>query len=251
MIEFSLKSTFDGTLQPSLFFHPDNRKTVPLVVGLHRWKENCHDQQDNYLPFCQQRGWALLLPDFRGANLASNPYPLTACGSTAGIQDIFDAISVVTRQYPIDPNLIFMLGTSGGGHMALLTAAQNPSLFRAVDIWCPITDLVQWHRFSAENQMEYHRHLEICLGGTPSEVPQRYRQRSPIYQLKMLEGLCLSLHHGKADTIVPYTHSLRFVSELEKISPNTLFFDFFQGGHEQRPKRSFTWFDELVAENNQ
>lgn len=247
MLEFALKSTFDGTLQPSLFFHPGGDTPVPLVVGLHTWKGNCRDQLENYLPLCRQRGWALLLPDFRGPCLASNPDPLTACGSAAAIQDVFDAISVVTRQYPVCPGMVFMLGSSGGGQMALLTAAQNPRLFRAVAVWGPVTDLVQWHRFSQENQLEYHHHLEVCLGGTPGAVPQRYRQRSPIYQLKMLEGLRLFVHHGKADTIVPYTHSLRFVQELEKITPQTLFFEFFQGGHEQHPERSFSWFDQLAA----
>lgn len=247
MLEFALKSTFDGSLQPSLFFHPGGETPVPLVVGLHTWKGNCRDQQDNYLPLCRQRGWALLLPDFRGPCLASNPNPLAACGSAAAIQDVFDAISVVTRQYPINPALIFMLGSSGGGQMALLTAAHNPRLFRAVDVWGPVTDLVQWHRFSQENQLEYHQHLEVCLGGPPGAVPQRYRQRSPAYQLKMLEGLCLSVHHGKDDPIVPYAHSLRFVQELEKITPQTIFFEFFQGGHEQHPERSFAWFEQLAA----
>ena len=37
MKELQIKSSLDGTLQPSLFYHPQTDAAVPLVVGLHTW----------------------------------------------------------------------------------------------------------------------------------------------------------------------------------------------------------------------
>ena len=95
MQEILIPSSVDSSLQPSLFFHPSPGKNVPLVVGLHTWSFDRFNQQNTYLPLCQQYGWALLLPEFRGPNLQSNPIAKLACGSTTARQDIFDAIRAV------------------------------------------------------------------------------------------------------------------------------------------------------------
>ena len=50
MKELQIKSSLDGTLQPSLFYHPQTEKPVPLVVGLHTWSYDRFNQRDTYLP---------------------------------------------------------------------------------------------------------------------------------------------------------------------------------------------------------
>lgn len=245
MQELQIHSSLDNTLQPSLFFYPGGTTPVPLVVGLHTWSYNRHNQEANYLPLCEKYGWALLLPEFRGANLASNPQCHEACGSDLAIADIADAIGEVVRQYPIDGRKIFLLGCSGGGHMALLTAAHHPDLFRGIDVWCPVTDLRRWHAYAMEQNLPYAEALEACLG-QPSE---QYLQRSPIHYLEALATQTLSLHHGRHDEIVPYCHSLKLALELEKSSKN-FYFDFFDGGHEQYPELSFSWFAGLAGKSS-
>ena len=80
--ELQIPSSLDGSLQPSLFYHPSQGQgaPVPHVVGLHTWSYDRFNQVETYLPLCQRFGWALLLPEFRGPNLASNPNRLDACG---------------------------------------------------------------------------------------------------------------------------------------------------------------------------
>ena len=82
MKELQIKSSLDGTLQPSLFYHPQTDAAVPLVVGLHTWSYDRFNQRDTYLPLAYRFGCALLLPEFRGPNLASNPSKKSACAST-------------------------------------------------------------------------------------------------------------------------------------------------------------------------
>ena len=244
MLELDITSSIDGTLQKSLLFHPGGTAPVPLVTGLHTWSYGRHNQEENYLPLCQKYRMALLLPEFRGPNLASNPDCGKACGSDLAISDILDAIHRTTAQYPIDTTKIFLLGCSGGGHMALLAAAHNPTLFRATEVWCPVTDLLRWHDYAEKNNLPYANALEACLG-KPSPI---YIQRSPVHYLEALSKQNLSLHHGRHDDVVPYSHSLDMALKLEKTS-KSFYFDFFDGGHEQYPELSFSRFAAIAGKS--
>ena len=114
MIEINVKSSIDGTLQPNLFYAA-KEKNRPLIVGLHTWSYNRFNQIENMLPLAEKLSFNLLLPEFRGSNLESNPDCKKACGSEAAKQDIKDAIDYVLEEYKIDKENIFLLGLSGGG----------------------------------------------------------------------------------------------------------------------------------------
>ena len=247
MHEISVRSTFDGTSQPSLFFHPGPARAVPLVVGLHTWSYDRFNQEKNYLPLCEEYGFALLLPEFRGPNLVSNPRRAEACGSDPARQDVIDAVNFVCENSAVDRNNIFLLGCSGGGQMALLAAETAPELFRAVEVWCPVSDLVLWHRYLAETHQHYVRHLEACTGGTPETCPEEYAERSPAAHPERLKTLPVSIHHGRHDEVVPFRHSLLLAEKLEAAGNEQLYYDIFDGGHEQMPERSFEWFAKLAG----
>ena len=92
--EILVKSSLDGTMQPSLFFAA-KEKNRPLLVGLHTWSADRFNQIDNMLPFAKENDFNLLLPEFRGSNLESNSQADKACGSEFAKQDIKDAIDYV------------------------------------------------------------------------------------------------------------------------------------------------------------
>ena len=151
---------------------------------------------------------------------------------------------------PVDRKNIFLLGCSGGGHAALLTAEKAPETFRAVDVWCPVSDLSAWHRHLTETGQHYVRDLEACLGGTPETVPDEYVLRSPSVYLTSLRDLPVSIHHGRHDTVVPYTHSREIVRKLEALGAEEVYFEVFDGEHEQFPEHSFEWFARLAKQQD-
>ena len=250
MDEIRIASSFDGSLEPALYYHPDPSAPVPLVVGLHTWSYDRFNQAENYLPLCRKHRYALLLPEFRGPNLDSNPRKNDACGSEKARQDVIDAVDHVCRISAIDRSNIFLLGCSGGGHMALLAAETAPELFRAVEVWCPVSDLAGWHRFLTETRQHYTRHIEACLGGTPEELPEKYASRSPVSHPELLNGLPVSIHHGRHDTVVPFQHSRRLAEMLESAGNAQVYLDIFDGGHEQNPAHSFEWFEKRAGKRN-
>jgi len=246
MTELSITSTLDGSSEKSLFDFPNGNTGVPLVVGLHTWSYNRFNQVEQMLPYCRERGWALLLPEFRGPNLVSNPRARLACASAHARQDILDAVEKVTAEYPIDMDKIFLLGGSGGGHMALMMAALAPGMWKGVSAWVPITDLAAWH---GENP-DYAPHVAACCGGSPGSGPEadrEYRDRSPLTYVRGLASVNLSLHHGRFDPVVHYRHSWRLARELEKQGAERFFFEIFDGGHDLHYERAFHWFDMLLV----
>ena len=92
MQEILITSSIDGTSQPSLFFDAGGDAPAPLVVGLHTWSYDRFNQEKNYLPLCEKYGFSLLLPDFRGPNLTTNPKKREACGTLLARHDVIDAV---------------------------------------------------------------------------------------------------------------------------------------------------------------
>src|SRR4051794_37483821 len=70
-----VKSSSDGSLQPSLVWAPDStarHEPMPLLVWLHSWSFDYRQKDAQaYLEQAHKRGWVLLLPNFRGKN--NNP----------------------------------------------------------------------------------------------------------------------------------------------------------------------------------
>ena len=89
MKEILVKSIIDSTMQPNLFYKAEGEKR-PILVGLHTWSHDRFNQVGNMLPLAKKNNWNLLLPEFRGENLPSNPYGEDACGSEKAKQDIID-----------------------------------------------------------------------------------------------------------------------------------------------------------------
>jgi dipeptidyl aminopeptidase/acylaminoacyl peptidase len=247
--EITCPSSRDGSPEPLLVYHPGGTAPVPLVVGLHTWSYDRFNQVEEMLPPCRERGWALLLPEFRGPNLDTNQRARQAGGSQLAIQDIFDGVTAVTGRHPIDPAAIFLLGGSGGGHMSLLAAASAPAFWRGVSSWVPITDLARWH----DENPHYAPHITACCGGAPGSSPEadrEYRERSPIHRVEALAQVNLSLHHGRFDPVVPYSHSWNLARELESRGAQRFFFDIFDGEHDIRYDTAFRWFDALLLQES-
>ena len=233
--EIYVRSTIDGSEQPSLFYASPSKEKRPLLVGLHTWSFDRFNQIENMLPFAEAQDFHLLLPEFRGPNTKKNPNCIEACGSDLAKQDIKDAIDYVLREYEnVDAENIFLLGASGGGHMALMMAGFCPEIFRVIGAFVPITDLAAW----AEQSEHYGKQVRACCGESAEEMAKR----SPISYLDTIARANLKIFHGKYDKTVPVTHSLALYGALMEKHPTCrVFLDIFDGGHEMPMPTAETW----------
>ena len=233
-VEFFVKSKLDGTDQPSLFFKAEE-KGRPLIVGLHTWSYERHNQIAKLLPLAKKLNFNLLLPEFRGPNLVSNPRATEACASELAMRDIKDAIDYVINNEGVDAENIFLLGLSGGGHMALMMAGYIPEYFKAVGAFVPICDLEEW----CDENRNYAPHVRVCCADSTKEM----KKRSPISCIDGIARANVKIFHGKFDPVVPVFQSERLYSEIRARYPDArVFFDVFDGGHEIDLNAAEYWF---------
>jgi acetyl esterase/lipase len=144
----------------------------------------------------------------RAAGIASWNVEYRCHGDVGGIwpgaaDDAAAAVEFVDElvdRYPLDSERVVLVGHSAGGQLALLAArrAQVPVVGLA-----PVTNL----RDSAERTGPDGA-VARFMGGTPSEVDERYAEASPIDLLPL--GARQILIHGDADTSVPYAQSVAY-----------------------------------------
>jgi pimeloyl-ACP methyl ester carboxylesterase len=215
-------SSIDRTEQLAIWYCPESAaaetpgKGVPLLVFLHSWSGG-FEQGVSYIGLAKKMGWALVAPDFRGPN--SKP---EACASELASQDILDAVGYATKHARIDPARIYILGNSGGGHMALVMAARAPKVWAGVSTWVPISDLAAWHAESVARTNNYAKMLEQSCGGPPGLATEaEYRKRSPLFHLAAAKEVPLDIntgiHDGHAGS-VPVSHSLHAFNMLAEAS---------------------------------
>ena len=212
--EVSYTSPGDHSTQRALFWSPQGlTQERPLLVGLHTWSAHYRQTGSSppYLAWCKQRGWIFIHPNFRGPNRTA-----AALGSDLAVADIVGAVEYAKSQATVDMRRIYLIGASGGGHMALLMAGRHPEIWAGVSAWVPISDVAAWHRECTENSSfaGYAKHIEAALGGTPetdSARAESAKRRSPVTWLARAKGVALDINAGVHDGrtgSVPFSHSL-------------------------------------------
>jgi len=223
--EVRITSSRDGTQQAAALFVPpgaaasDRGSRVPLLVYLHSWSTDYKTTGGvaEALRECRRRGWAYLSPDFRGVN----DHP-EACASDLAVEDVLDSVNYAKQQARVDEKRIYLLGSSGGGHMALVMAERAPKVWAAVSVWVPIADLAAWYQFSKATGSQYYQMMEKCCGGPPgtAETDKQYRQRSSLPFLSNAKGIRIAIdsgiRDGHAGAAVPLSQSLLAFNALAR-----------------------------------
>ena len=139
--EITYASSADGSQQPAMFYAPDAKEAVPLVVALHTWSGDYkQDFHKAIAEWCIKHGWAYIHPNFRGPNVR----PEATCSELV-VKDILSAVDYAKRAAKIDPAAVYLVGTSGGGYASLVMAGRHPEAWTAVSAWVPICDLKAWY----------------------------------------------------------------------------------------------------------
>lgn len=112
----------------------------------------------------------------------------------------------------MDLKRICVAGHSAGGQLALCLAAHEKSITRVFSL-AGVLDLQRaWElHLSNDAVVEY-------LGGSPTEVPEHYREASPA-ELPISQAT-QKLVHGTADDAVPYEISKSYAERKKKVGEN-------------------------------
>ena len=119
-----------------------------------------------------------------------------------GINDVDDSVNSVKQlagSNKVDPNRITITGGSAGGYTVLNSMCSVSGVFAAGTSSYGISNLFNLatgtHKFES-------RYLDGLLGGTPEQVPDVYKDRSPYYHAdKITSPLLVSSPHDRIRAI--------------------------------------------------
>lgn len=213
MEQVEIPSTMDDKLQPAYF--KSSEESAPLIVSLHQWSAT-YENFDPISSMIIEEDWNYIRPNFRGPN--NNPQ---AGGSEYVINDIDDAIAYAIENGNVDEDRMYIVGTSGGGHAALMHLMTSEVNVSGYSVWVPITDLIAWY---GESRLRDTKYPEEILQITDSESDQlnvlEARRRSPMYQetpVEKFEDTQVQIFAGindGYDGTVPIGHSINFYNKL-------------------------------------
>ena len=183
---------------PNQFFDlriPDALGPHPLVFFLHGgyWRAKYDLTHAGHLCHALKiAGIATVNIEYRRVGNPGGGWPGT-------LHDIRSAYTLLrnreAQRHALDLNRLCVAGHSAGGHLALCLAAYEPSVKHAISLAGGLDLHRAWElHLSNDAVVEF-------LGGSPAEVPERYREASPAEQRTFAAQ---KIFHGTADTSVPY-----------------------------------------------
>jgi len=201
----------DGVSIPAYLTLPPGSagKDLPAIVLPHGGPTARDEGTFDWLPqFLAARGYAVIQPNFRGSSgygedwLAKNGFQ----GWRTSIGDITAAAKYLVSQGIADPKRLAIVGWSYGGYAALLSAAEQPTLYKGVVAIAPVTDL---NLFKSEsNDFTDSAIVKSFVGSGPDTI-----QGSPLRRAAEIKAPVL-LFHGDLDGNVNIAHSDKMVAAL-------------------------------------
>jgi dipeptidyl aminopeptidase/acylaminoacyl peptidase len=240
---------------PAFVFRPlqtRGPRSHPAIVWVH---ENIRGHlYEHYIPYIREataRGYVVIAPEYRGSIGYGQAYYDAIDYGGAEVDDVVSAVGVLAARYPeVDPTRIAIIGWSHGGMIALLAIFRNPTAFKAAAALVPVTNLFQrlaWKGIDRQRQLiDPHNRI----GGSPSEKPSAYRDRSPLFQVDKLQ-IPLLVHIADNDTDVNIEEGQQLVDALRARKPSLADTKIYQsppGGHTfDRRVDPKTWEPENTA----
>lgn len=178
---------------------------------------------ERHIPFIRDavsRGYVVIAPEYRGSIGYGRAFYDAIDYGGAEVDDVVTAVSVLRDQYPaVDPANIGIIGWSHGGFIALHAIFRNPLLFRGAVAMVPVTNL--FHRLARKGVEQQRRAIDPQnrFGGGPSERPEVYRYRSPLFQVDELR-IPLLVHVADNDEDVNIDEAMQLVDALRARKPD-------------------------------
>lgn len=189
--------------------------TIVLVHG----GPTAHSKDIIYsnIQFFVKLGFVVFNPNYRGSTGFGLPFrDAIKKDGWGGLEqeDIRAGITALINDGIATPGKIGITGTSYGGYSAwhAITHFSTETIAAAAPI-CGMTDLIADYETTRPDLRPYS---EEMLGGTPSQVPDKYFERSPINFVKNIKGNLLIIQGAQDPNVTP--ENVRLVRcELDKI----------------------------------
>jgi dipeptidyl aminopeptidase/acylaminoacyl peptidase len=187
--------------------------TLMYVHGGPEWAEP--DRYDPWAATLVDHGVAVAKVNYRGSTGFGEAWRTSIYDGNIGIPEAADVVSGLGYLIDMgvaDPTRCAIEGWSWGGYISALAIGLHPDTFAAAIAGIPVCDSVMTHEDCSPSQQAYDRAI---MGGSPSEVPERYAERSPSTYLDAVRTPLLIIA-GEHDSACPIRQVRWYTAELEK-----------------------------------
>jgi dipeptidyl aminopeptidase/acylaminoacyl peptidase len=219
----------DGQSVHGFVVRPDGAPPYPTVMLVHggptwvdmdRWAPDVQAYADAgfLVAMVNYRGSLGYGQEWRDALIGNIGFPETA--------DIVAGHDNLVGRGLADPSRSVIAGWSWGGYLTLLMHGVHPERFVAGIAGVPVGDYAAGYEDLSPTLQAYDRAL---LGGTPDEVPELMRERSPINYVDRVQAPILFLA-GSNDSRCPIRQVMLYVDRLRaRAHPHELYV--YETGH--------------------
>ncbi|MGC1449016.1 MAG: alpha/beta hydrolase [Candidatus Sulfotelmatobacter sp.] len=184
-----------------------SKPPYPLIINIHGgfWRAKYHlDHAGHLCAALTAKGMATANVEYRRVGNDGGAWP----GTFADIRSAYQFLVQNALPHNLDSKRIVVMGHSAGGQLALCLAAHESNVTRVVSL-AGVVDLQRTYKLHLSNDA-----VVEFLRGTPSEVPDHYREADPM-ELSASQA-CQWLIHGSADEIIPPDFSRDYVAAKQK-----------------------------------
>ena len=152
--------------------------TLIIIYG-GAWREGSPNDYEQFSRYMAARGYSTIAIDYRHAPEYQFPNQL---------EDVETALRYIqdhAGELEVDLERVAVMGRSAGGHLASLAAyRQNVPIRAVVNYYGPVDLAEGYYDPPVPDPIDIQTVLENFMGGTPQELPELYKQASPINYLR-------------------------------------------------------------------
>ena len=214
-----------------LLSHPEGDPPWPTVMVVHGGPEwHFSDDLDPWEQALVDHGMAVAKVNYRGSTGSSVAWRTAIHHGNIGfpeVADVMGGVDFLVDRGLADPTRLAIEGRSWGGYVTLLAIGLHPQTFRAAVAVVPVADSVLCHEDCSPPQRAYDIAI---MGGTPSQVPERYAERSPITYVDQVRSPLLVIA-GEFDSACPVRQVRHYVERLAGRGADVTL-EVYDGGHD-------------------
>jgi acetyl esterase/lipase len=165
----------------------------------------------------KDHGWTSINVEYRRVGNEGGAWP----GTFSDLRSAMALIFASANKWDFDPHTLVVMGHSAGGQLAMALAAHEQKIKHVVSL-AGVLDLRRAYELHLSNDA-----VVEFLGGTPAQVPEHYKEASPI-ELSIDAGQLIV--HGKQDDTVPYSMAESYAKQ-KKSHERIELLSFVKAGH--------------------
>ena len=201
--DFRWRSVDGLEIQGWLYRAPgESSGTIVLIHG--GPTSHAEDRFNAQIQYFVSRGFDVLVPNYRGSTGFGLPFQESIKEDGWGgreQEDIRCGIEALIESGIAVPGRVGVVGTSYGGYSAWWAITHfEPETVAASAPICGMTDLVVDYHATRPDLRPYS---EEMMGGSPEEIPDTYRERSPIEFVKNIRGKLLIVQGQRDPNVTP------------------------------------------------